>query len=237
VAGDRISAALKTDGTVVAWGLNFTIPFPTGLANVKALSCNGTHMLALKTDGTVVAWGNNGNGQSIVPAGLTGVTAVAAGGFHSIALKSDGSVAAWGSNSQGQALPPAAISRAYALAATAHGNFALVAQALAITEQPASKTIGVGGNTTFTATAKGAGAISYQWNKNGVAIPGATNATLTVSSAQAANAGQYTVTVTDATSSVTSSAGTLTVSPTPPAADSRLYAIPAARLSAPAAIF
>ncbi len=48
-------------------------------------------------------------------------------------------------------------------------------------------------------------AASYQWSLNGTPIPGATNSTYTVSVAAEANAGNYTVTVTNGVGSVTSS--------------------------------
>ena len=55
------------------------------------------------------------------------------------------------------------------------------------------------------------GQVSYQWNFNGSAIPGATGSSYTVTNAQASNAGPYTVTLTDADGSVTSEAANLYV--------------------------
>ena len=61
--------ALKSDGTVVAWGrerLGQTT-VPAGFTGVIAIAAGSTHTVALKHDGTVVAWGNNGYGQATVP--------------------------------------------------------------------------------------------------------------------------------------------------------------------------
>ena len=68
---------------------------------------------------------------------------------------------------------------------------------------PASQHVCTGSTLTLSVTASYAS--SYQWNLNGTAIPGATNSTYTVSSAQSANAGNYSVTVTNGLTSVNSS--------------------------------
>ena len=54
-------------------------------------------------------------------------------------------------------------------------------------------------------------ATSYQWKFNGTAIPGATSSTYSVASASSANAGNYSVTVTNGVSSVTSNVATIAV--------------------------
>jgi alpha-tubulin suppressor-like RCC1 family protein len=61
---------------------------PPGLADVVAISGNGTHCLALTGSGTVIAWGSNDCGECEVPSWLAAVTAVAAGYGHSLAVVS-----------------------------------------------------------------------------------------------------------------------------------------------------
>ena len=89
------SLAVKSDGTVVAWGCQGfggygTCTVPDGLAGVTAIAANWAQSLALKSDGTVVAWGCDGSpstiGQCSVPDGLSDVTAIAAGLTSSLAL-------------------------------------------------------------------------------------------------------------------------------------------------------
>ncbi len=82
----------------------------------------------------------------------------------------------------------------------------------AITTQPQAQAAAAGGSAVLSVVATGATA--YQWQRNGTAITGATNATLTLANPQAANAGSYTVVVSNGESSVTSTAAALTVAPT-----------------------
>lgn len=126
-AGGSLGMALRTNGTVVAWGAfggdvgSMAGPdgrafVPEGLVGVKAIAASGDHCLAVKEDGTVVAWGVDERGRLSVPRGLTGVTAVAAGFSHSLALKSDGTVVAWGDNSGGGCDVPAGLTEVVSIA-------------------------------------------------------------------------------------------------------------------------
>lgn len=81
-----------------------------------------------------------------------------------------------------------------------------------ITGQPANKTVIVGQTATFSVTAAGSGTLTYQWNKGGAAINGATSATYTTPATTSADSGSlFTVTVTNAAGKVTSNTATLTV--------------------------
>jgi len=81
----------------------------------------------------------------------------------------------------------------------------------AITTPPSNQTVTAGTAATFTVAASGTAPLSYQWNFNGAPVSGATNATLTLANAQTANAGTYSVTVSNGAGSVTSSSASLTV--------------------------
>src|SRR5208282_2128286 len=56
-AGSLASLALKTDGTVIAWGAYSATNVPAGLTNVVSTDAGDSEGLALKADGTVTAWG------------------------------------------------------------------------------------------------------------------------------------------------------------------------------------
>jgi glucose/arabinose dehydrogenase len=85
-------------------------------------------------------------------------------------------------------------------------------QAPTISQNPSNVTASVGGAASFTVSANGATPLSYQWQRNGVNISGATTATYTIPSVTTAdNGATFRAVVTNAYGSVTSSAATLTV--------------------------
>ncbi|OGA38117.1 MAG: hypothetical protein A3G26_01175, partial [Betaproteobacteria bacterium RIFCSPLOWO2_12_FULL_65_110] len=116
------TVALKTDGTLWAWGENYwgqlgdgtttrrPTPVQIGSGYSAAAAGNG-HTLALKTDGTLWAWGWNGSGQlgdgtttqHLTPVQIgSGYSAVAARHDQTFAVKTDGTLWAWGANEYGQ---------------------------------------------------------------------------------------------------------------------------------------
>jgi len=77
--------------------------------------------------------------------------------------------------------------------------------------QPLPEAANTGAEAVFWALATGTPAPTYQWNFNGVAIPGATGPLFAEANVQASNAGSYSVTVMNSAGSVTSSGAALTV--------------------------
>ncbi len=87
----------------------------------------------------------------------------------------------------------------------------------AITAQPQNATVTAGQTATFSVTATGTAPLTYQWSRNGTAVNGATAASYTTPATGAGDSGvTYTVTITNAAGSVTSSGATLTVNAAPP---------------------
>ena len=91
-----------------------------------------------------------------------------------------------------------------------------VAVAPTITTQPMNQTVTVGQMATFSVLAAGTTPLSYQWQKNGVNISGATSASYTTPATIIADNGAlYKVTVSNSAGSVTSNSAALTVNPAP----------------------
>jgi protocatechuate 3,4-dioxygenase beta subunit len=80
-----------------------------------------------------------------------------------------------------------------------------------ITTQPSAASVSIGDTVSFSAAATSSTAVTYQWRKDGTSISGATAATLTLNAVTAANAGAYTVVITNSSGSTTSNAANLTV--------------------------
>lgn len=127
--GEHTSFAIKSDGTLWAWGYNGlgqlgdgtelhrTAPVQvSGLTNVVDVASSRVHTLALRSDGTVWAWGDSGyvgrgwayqqqTPHTLVPAQVPGIqsaTGIAAAGTHSLVRHADGTVSAWGLNLNGE---------------------------------------------------------------------------------------------------------------------------------------
>ena len=88
---------------------------------------------------------------------------------------------------------------------------AAAAGAPVITTQPIAQSVQAGANVTLSVAATGAGTLTYQWFKDGVAINGATTSTLSLPAVTSSNAGAYSVKITNSVSSVTSTGIALNV--------------------------
>jgi len=132
VAGGSHSLALKSDGSLYAWGDNSygqlgretvdiqsTIPLRVdGAADWTSVACGYSHSLALKDDGTLLVWGRNNYGQlangtfnvaspyyahAMVGSDDDVWTGVFSGAYHSFATKSGSDLLwAWGYDNYGQ---------------------------------------------------------------------------------------------------------------------------------------
>lgn len=121
-AGGDFTVALKTDGTLWAWGGNDYGQLGNGtlnsvsapqqvLDNVTAVSAGANATAAVRSDGTLWTWGDNLYGQlgdgtrdsmSAPHQVLAAVRFAVMGDYHAAAISTDGTLYTWGSNLDGQ---------------------------------------------------------------------------------------------------------------------------------------
>jgi hypothetical protein len=115
--------ALKTDGTVSAWGFGSSyFDAPEGLSNVIAVAGGQGYCLALKSDTTVAPFGNQNSFPTNMPPDLSNIVSVSASGRGCLALRADGTVGAWGDQ---VANVPVGLTNVVAIAAGYGHNLAL----------------------------------------------------------------------------------------------------------------
>jgi alpha-tubulin suppressor-like RCC1 family protein len=148
VCGSYHCAAIKTDGTLWAWGRNTygqlgdnsvthrSSPVQTiaGGTNWKNVDCGYRYIAAIKTDGTLWIWGDNTYGQlgdntitrrsSPVQtiAGGTNWKQVSCGQYHTASVKTDGTLWTWGRGDSGQLGDNTAIARSSPVQTIAYGT-------------------------------------------------------------------------------------------------------------------
>lgn len=124
-AGDYHCLALRSDGTVVAWGDNShgQTNVPLDLTNAVSVAAGSASSLALRKDGSVTVWGLIEPAYNTkVPSSVTNVVALAAGpgAQHALVLRADGTMVDWGNAYYGLTnIPPAARN----IVGVAAGNF------------------------------------------------------------------------------------------------------------------
>ncbi len=151
-----------------------------------------------------------------LPPGVT-ITGVAANGiFNGSAGTLSGTPTASGTflaaitayqdaGARGDAYGPATVAFVIAPATPVTAVFSL---------QPASRTIAVGSNVTFTASASGTPPPTFQWRKDGVVIPAAVGVSFTLTNVQLGQAGAYSVAATNSAGTTVSESAILTVNST-----------------------
>ncbi len=201
-AGSHHSLALRGDGVVVVWGgvrdRKGHTYLPGRWKDVVAIAAGETHSLALRESGEVVAWGENHFGQIEVPGeARENVVAIAAAGYGSVALRGDGRVVAWGDGYAGSHfLVELEGGPVHRLALGKEQGLAVVGgRSPTVRPLLPGRVVGVGQEVRLHAEVGGERPLAYQWQRNGVDLPGATAASLHLSEIDRSDAGEYRVVV------------------------------------------
>jgi uncharacterized repeat protein (TIGR03803 family) len=196
VYNNRVEKFTRNGSYLTQWGSlgsgNGQFSNPFGIAvdrsnNVYVVDYYNSRVEKFDSNGTYLAqWGSSGsgNGQFANP---TGVAVDSSGNFIYVADNLNYRVQVFVNNTN--IVPPI------------------------ITSQPVSQIVPAGINVNFSVSVLGTAPFAYQWTSNNVAMPGATNATLTLTNAGLSNSGTYSVLVTNNFGSELSSNAVLAVFP------------------------
>lgn len=209
------AVALKRDGTVVGWGAPVTI----SATNIMAIGADSWGALAVKAAGPPIF---------PFPAARR---VVATGQSAFLRQRPVGALpliyqwSFYGTNLPGATKEVLAITNATpdqngfyslvasnALGVTTNAGIELLVVPIIIETQPTNQTVYVGASPTFTVGALGQSP-RYQWFHNGIAISWATNKSVTLTNAQASDAGGYSVGVSNQFGGIVSSNADLAVWP------------------------
>jgi len=219
-AGGLHSVALREDGTVAVWGDNTRGQGAVPSA-VRFFAMAAADYFSVGLTRAPVAYGS--------PRWLT----VMAGEDVEIALDlaaSDPYVARWYREDALLETGPAPVVRLINVQSAMAGtlrlvvsnefgftentvNLAVETSAPRLTQQPASAAVFPGSNVRFEVAARGSEPLTYQWQHEGVDVPGATASVLELTQVTPAAAGAYRVVVRNALGEVLSSAGWLSAGP------------------------
>ena len=233
-AGYYGNVALRSDGTVAAWGSNSygLTNAATGLVSVAAIAAGGYHNLAVV----------NPDPPFIIRQPVSQVAALGTRiSFDTSAIDSVPLYYQWrksGTNLSNNARISGATNSVLTVsgvAASDAGDYSVVVSPPfgqnaitsgvatltvvvppAFLQQPASRSTNIGRTVRFVVVASGTAPLSYQWNKDGVDIPGANLDSYTLGSVQPGDSGEYGVFVKNAAGGASSADALLTVLPSSP---------------------
>ena len=206
-AGRAHSVALRNDGSVVAWGADdqfqSTVP-SVAKSGVVAVFAAGDQNLVLKQDGSAWVFGNHLSApKRLSDEVYAGAEFVAIGGGFTLVLHGDHSLA----------FEPATVEttipvfgRSQVSSVAAYGGSGLLVIPVippSLRSGPTNQSVFLGQTVVLTAQATGY-PLRYQWRRNGVDIPGANDATLSLGLVQPNQAGSYSVAVSNAAGSIAS---------------------------------
>jgi alpha-tubulin suppressor-like RCC1 family protein len=198
------SLALKADGTAVSWGYDPSLTnVPSILTNVVAVAAGSSHSLALIGDGPPFITTRLSNPTSVD--GQKAFVHVASAGTPPLSYQwSFNGTNLAGATDLTLALSDIRLDQAGDYSVTARNAYGAASTSfhlgiipVLITESPQSQTVIVESAASFSVAALGR-ALNYQWRFDGHDLAGQTNTTLVLTNVQLAQAGVYSVRVSNA---------------------------------------
>jgi Immunoglobulin domain/Immunoglobulin I-set domain len=225
-AGDSLRLGLREDGTVVSWGSDNSNPSPTSVPTnlppvigIAAARNSGLGLIPASAEPHIARQPRNQRlftGQNLLleTSVFPGAAPVRYQWFHDGVeiIGATQAVLNVSAAARGDA------GRYYARVTNDYGGeisrevaIEVIEQAPAILAQPVDVVSYRGGAASFTVSAEGSSPLGIQWMFKGAAIPGATNAALTLPNVSASDAGSYQAVLNNKFGIVTSSAASLTL--------------------------
>jgi len=202
-AGSIFSLALKADGSLAGWGLLCPTNGLWGrFTNVAAIAASGNQWVGLLGSGPVFLTSPLVN-RTVAQGSTVDLAMTAVGAPPLIYQWRLNKVDLPGATNRVLTLPSIRADQAGAYSVVVSNAFGAVESApglvtvpgLAITVQPKGQQCFIGANLVLTVAAAGTPPIAYQWQFNGVDMPGCTANSLSLTNVQLAQAGTYTVVV------------------------------------------
>ena len=215
-AGDANCMALREDGSVVVWGWLQSSPEP--LTNVVAISASGLRAMALEGDGP--AFISSAMLDRTVVYGTTACLTVAASGACPLTYQwklngtnLPGATDAWldlrDIHFTDAGLYTVIVSNSFGSVTSSAIHLSVAA--VSILDEPERVVTFRGETVSLRVNAQGVKPLSFQWQFNGVSLPGATDSVFVLTNAQVAQSGSYTVVVSNNLAAITSARADLSV--------------------------
>jgi len=216
-AGGYHSLFIKADGTLWTMGYNTYGQLGDGTSDhrntpamvasdVVSATGSANYSLFLRTDGTLWGMGSMyGSGGNVPRPIFGGVIAMSGQGDLHLFVRSDGALWGWGFNDYFQLGDGTEINRFLPVPVTdglARAASLSWRQAPAIVKEPEGFAAFAGEDVIYSVVATGG--VTYQWRRDGVDIPGATDSILTLEDVQSSDNGDYDVVVSNGLGSATS---------------------------------
>ena len=219
VAGSSQNVALRRDGSVVTWPVSSgTFTVVPGLSNVIALATSSSVNMALRQDGTAWKWFSSGVASGVVlqpilngNQPLSNIVAIATGLDLDMLLRADGVLVSgvikrvsFPVTNNIMAIAAGGVQSPFGVTVIGNG-------APQITLQPVSQIVQKSTTAQLHARAVGAPPMRYQWLLDNQPLPGATNASLTVSNFLGKDTGGYQMIASNALGALASQVATITI--------------------------